>query len=155
MEKLDIYSKGEYPANALSNFFPHAFVFDGVACGSMEGFLQALKYKDPSQQREICACTGKEAKAYGQGRAWWKLTGCLWWQGKRYFRTSKAFAALVLRAYEALYAQNADFRAALAASRGRELCHSIGGRFRRCTILTEKEFVGCLNALRRGGDLPS
>ena len=148
MEKLDIYSKGEYPADALSNFYAHAFCFDGVACGSMEGFLQSLKYKDPQKQREICACAGKEAKAYGEGRIWWKLAGRVWWQGKPHRRTSKAFTALLMRAYEALFAQNADFRAALAASIGKELCHSIGGRCKRRTILTEKEFVWCLDTLR-------
>ena len=148
MEKLDIYSKGEYPANALSNFYPHAFTIDGVECGSMEGFLQALKYKDPTKQREICACSGKQAKAYGERRLWWKLTGHVWWQGKRYRRCSKDYSALVMRAYEALFAQNSAFRAALQASCGKELCHSIGGRRKRRTILTEKEFVLCLDMLR-------
>ena len=148
MEKLDIYSKGEYPANALSNFYAHAFSIDGVDCASMEGFLQSLKYKDPQKQREICACSGKEAKAWGEGRRWWRITGRVWWQGKRYRRCSKAFSDLILRAYEALFAQNAEFRAALAASRGKELCHSIGGRRKRRTILTEKEFIWCLDTLR-------
>ena len=35
---IDVYSKGEYPADALSNFYPHAFVIDGIQCASMEGF---------------------------------------------------------------------------------------------------------------------
>jgi predicted NAD-dependent protein-ADP-ribosyltransferase YbiA (DUF1768 family) len=37
---MDIGSRHGYPANALSNFAPHPFNMDGVACASMEGFLQ-------------------------------------------------------------------------------------------------------------------
>ena len=37
---LDIRSNGLYPSNVLSNLCSNAFVFDGVECGSMEGFLQ-------------------------------------------------------------------------------------------------------------------
>jgi hypothetical protein len=36
---MDIGSRGEYPAGALSNFSAHGFVVDGVRCASMEGFL--------------------------------------------------------------------------------------------------------------------
>ena len=37
---LDIWSKSPYPANVLSNLCSNGFRFDGVLCGSMEGFLQ-------------------------------------------------------------------------------------------------------------------
>lgn len=40
---IDIHSKGKWPSNVLSNFYPHRFKFDGVWCRSMEGFLQSLK----------------------------------------------------------------------------------------------------------------
>jgi hypothetical protein len=36
---IDIISDGAYPANVLSNFYPNAFVLDGVRIASMEGFL--------------------------------------------------------------------------------------------------------------------
>lgn len=36
---IDIWSKSEYPANVLSNLNSNGFRFDGVVCGSMEGFL--------------------------------------------------------------------------------------------------------------------
>lgn len=39
---MDIGSGKEYPSNALSNFAPHPFVFDGVECASMEGLLQSF-----------------------------------------------------------------------------------------------------------------
>lgn len=33
---MDIMSKGKYPSNALSNFHPRKFFFDGVECNSIE-----------------------------------------------------------------------------------------------------------------------
>ncbi len=35
---------------------------DAVACASMEGFLQSLKYADVDTQKAICQLSGKEAK---------------------------------------------------------------------------------------------
>lgn len=43
---IDIGSKGLYPANVLSNLCGNKFEIDGFQCGSMEGFLQSLKYAD-------------------------------------------------------------------------------------------------------------
>ena len=40
---LDIRSNGLYPSNVLSNMCSNEFSFDGIVCGSMEGFLQSLK----------------------------------------------------------------------------------------------------------------
>jgi predicted NAD-dependent protein-ADP-ribosyltransferase YbiA (DUF1768 family) len=55
---MDIYSKGEYPANVLSNFYPNGFELDGIKCRSMESFLQSLKYKNTCRQLEICELPG-------------------------------------------------------------------------------------------------
>ncbi len=51
---MDISSKGKGPARRLSNFAANAFVLDGVACASMEGFLQSLKFENPDTQVEVC-----------------------------------------------------------------------------------------------------
>lgn len=88
---IDIYSKGEYSANILSNFYVNKFTFDGVECASMEGFLQALKFKNRKRQYKGCHITGKEAKKVGQRKFLWKTTGNVYWQGKRYERNSKNF----------------------------------------------------------------
>ena len=144
---IDIYSKGEYPANVLSNFSANRFIFEGVECASMEGFLQALKFKSAKKQIEICRMSGKEAKAKGSKKFMWKLTGNLYWQGKRYKRQSEQFDKLRLRAYEALLS-NGEFYNALYATKGYELTHSIGKHGKRKTILTEEEFIGYLNYLR-------
>lgn len=150
MEKyIDIYSKGEYPANALSNFYPHAFIMDGVVCGSMEGFLQSLKYRSVNKQRVVCALVGKEAKAKGAKKRLWKWTGRVYWQGKRYHRNGIEFFELLTRAYGELYRQNTDFRTALKASVGATLAHTMGATNPKKTILTENEFIRLLIALQK------
>ena len=143
---IDIYSKGEYPANVLSNFYPNSFTFDGVKCASMEGFLQSLKYRNIEKQKTVCAMVGKEAKVAGNKKFLWKLTGNLYWNGRRYKRNSGAFNDLQYNAYKALLA-NEVFRAALESVNGRELKHSIGKHKKRTTILTEDEFIRYLNQL--------
>lgn len=146
MDVIDIDSKGEYPANILSNFSPNHFMFDGVECASMEGFLQSLKYRNTDRQRAVCAMVGKEAKRAGSKKRLWKLTGNLYWNGKRYKRNSRAFDELRFHAYESLLC-NQTFRDALKSVNGRALIHSIGKRRKRATILTEEEFIGYLNGL--------
>ena len=39
---LDIRSNGLYPSNVLSNMCSNGFCFDGMVCGSMEGFPAIL-----------------------------------------------------------------------------------------------------------------
>lgn len=145
---IDIYSKGEYPANVLSNFYPNSFVFDGVECASMEGFLQSLKYRNIEKQKAVCGMSGKDAKASGNKKHLWKLTGNLYWKGKRYKRKNKAFDELRFNAYRALLG-NETFRAALKSANDKELKHSMGKHNKRATILTEEEFIDFLNKLRK------
>lgn len=145
---IDIFSKGEYPANVLSNFHPNAFVFDGIECGSMEGFLQSLKFRNKNKQRKVCEKSGLEAKAAGKRKFIWKLTGNVFWQGAKMKRDGATFDLLIKRAYKALYDQNPVFKAALLDSKGKKLVHSIGNQDKNKTILTEREFIDCLIELR-------
>lgn len=147
MKVIDIYSKGEYPANVLSNFYNNEFEIDGVKCASMEGFLQSLKYKNQAEQRAVCALYGKAAKLKGKRKFLWKISGNVYWRGKKLKRKSLGFSALIQRAYTAL-SLNQNFAKALKATKGSELTHSIGGHNKRTTILTEEEFIENLNALR-------
>lgn len=143
---INIYSKGRYPADALSNFAPHRFDFDGfdnIPC--MEAFLQSLKCSDPVQQRQMLYLCAKEAKERGGNIEW---NGVLTWKGQLIDRFSKDYTALVERAYRALLA-NDDFRRALAASKGKILLHTIGKTRRSQTVLTWWEFVGVLHKLRK------
>ncbi len=144
---INIYSKGEYPANVLSNFYPNSFEIDGVACASMEGFLQSLKFKNKEKQRKICALVGIEAKNAGRKKWLWKITGNVYWQGKRIKRDGKDFKNLLVKGYRELL-KNPTFYKALEDSYGCTYTHSIGKNDARKTILTEKEFIWLLNQMR-------
>lgn len=145
---MDIHSKGEYPSNMLSNFAPHEFEIDGIKCGSMEGFLQSLKYRNAMKQKDVCALSGKEAKTAGSEKWLWKWTHNVWWQGQKIKRDSHEFSRLINRAYRNL-SENPNFAKALLDSGDEKLTHSIGSHDPLKTILTEEEFVSQLTKVRQ------
>ena len=143
---MNIESGNKYPANALSNFAPHPFVIDGVECASMEGFLQSLKFKNPEMQKHVCSLVGRGAKSKGSKKNW-QRDQTLYWQGCAIPRSSKEYQYLLDRAYNALN-ENDGFRRALEASGDATLEHTIGRKNSKQTVLTVKEFVSRLTALR-------
>ena len=143
---MDIGSGKTYPANALSNFAPHPFVFDGVECASMEGFLQSLKFKNPDMQKHVCTLVGKQAKFKGKKKKWW-VRQTLWWRGEEIDRHSSQYYRLIVSAYNAL-AENSGFAKALLATQDSALTHSIGKNDPHRTILTVQEFCSILVGLR-------
>lgn len=145
---VDIYSKAEYPANQLSNFTFHRFVFDGVVCNSMEGFLQSLKYKNVDKQKEICLMTGIDAKKAGSKKYLWKVRKRIFWLGKAYGPFSDDLQRLIDDAYRACLEQSEEFRNALQAVGKNRITHSIGKNDSRKTILTEYHFVRRLEYLK-------
>lgn len=149
---MDIGSGNGYPSSALSNFAPHPFVLDGVACASMEGFLQSLKFKSPEMQEHVCTLVGKTAKFKGKGKKWYTEQK-LYWRGKAYLRDGTEYQNLLNRAYNALY-ENEGFRKALDATQGMTLTHSIGKSRKNETVLTAAEFCSRLTYLRDYGKLP-
>lgn len=145
---MDVGSKAGWPSSALSNFAPHRFVFDGVECVSMEGFLQSLKFDKPHIQTEVCSLVGLQAKRRGQKRnKAWKRVQTLWWKGVPMKRNSAAYQTLLWNAYLEL-SKNDSFRRALLATRNAVLTHSIGSRDSSQTVLTEQEFCRILTDLR-------
>ena len=54
---MDIGSGTGYPSANLSNFHPHAFTIDGIACASMEGFFAIFNAlsENKSFQRALLA----------------------------------------------------------------------------------------------------
>ena len=146
--KIDIYSGGKYPANALSNFAYHPFEFRGFKINSMEGLIAGLTYKDPIEQMRIFLLHGIEAKNATKP---WQYSMNVYWQGNHIDRRSQEYQDLFDDAYNALYT-NADFRKTLDSTKGKQLVHSIGQRDRMKTLLTEEEFVGRLMRLRDTGN---
>ena len=147
---VDIWSKSAYPADVLSNLCSNGFVFEGMECTSMEGFLQALKHKDVDKQKQICSMAGKEAKNNFTTR--WQTDQIVWWKGSKIDRQSEDFLVLVKRAYQAMFEQSECFRSALMTTRGRRLFHSRGVENPYKTILTESEFCSILTEIRDAYD---
>ncbi len=145
---FDIHSKGQYPANSLSNFANHHFVLDQVPVSCMEGLLQSLKA--PLQdQSTVCQMDGHTAKKYGSAIPWQENGGLLQWQGIYFSRYSKEYWHFLVRAYDALADQNDDYAQALLDTGHRLLWHSIGRLRKSQTCLTTVEFVALLYHERR------
>ena len=147
---IDIKSNSEYPANVLSNFWGNTFLYDGVQCKSMEGFLQSLKHSDSQKQVEICQCRGKKAKHKGTDS--WKISQQLYWKGRVIDRHSDEYQDFLRSAYQALFTQNEAFKSALMLTRGKILFHSIGSSNALETVLTSNELCTILTELRDGED---
>ena len=149
---MDVGSKNGYPAGALSNFSPHPFIIDGVQCNSMEGFLQGLKFESKEMQEYVCSLVGYAAKKKGRNKNWQEKQ-TLYWRGKPIKRNSDEYQDLLNRAYNAMY-ENTKFKAALEASKGATLTHSMGKNKKSETVLTTQEFCSRLTYLRDKGKLP-
>lgn len=145
---IDIHSKGEYPANELSNFAQHKFTLDGVLCNSMEGFLQSLKYKNIRKQEYICSLIGIEAKKAGKKKRIWKLTHKVYWRGKKYDLFDDDLQILIDRAYDEMFKQNDEFKNAVFETGTYDLEHTIGITNQRKTILTRYNFLRRIKRLR-------
>lgn len=144
---MDIGSGKGYPASALSNFAGHRFIFDGIQVNSMEGLLQAFKFKNPDMQVEVCKLIGKAAKMKGKEKNWHVLQ-TLYWRGQAINRHSQEYQDLLDRAYLAMFEQSESFRNALKASGNSVLTHVIGKTDDHETILTRQEFCSRLMKLR-------
>lgn len=144
---MDVHSRAPFPSGALSNFYPHKFIFDGVECASIEGLLQASKFSDVPKQREICAMSGLEAKRAGDGLRDYRRTK-LYWNGASLNRLGEEWQDFLDLAYGSIFDQSATFREALLATGDEILTHKIGNIDPNYTILTVDEFCGRLMMLR-------
>lgn len=144
---MDIGSGKGYPASALSNFAPHAFIFRGIAVASMEGLLQGLKFKSPDMQRHVMTLVGMAAKRKGANKNW-RETQTLFWQGEPMDRHSDEYQRFLDEAFEALFTQNESARRALLATNQAVLTHSIGKGKESDTVLTRSEFCSRLMTIR-------
>lgn len=143
---MDIGSGKNYPSNALSNFAPHPFIFDGVEVSSMEGLLQSFKFKNFEMQKEVCKLVGKAAKFKGKSKKWF-IDQKLYWNNIEYDRHSKEYQDLLDRAFDAL-SENTSFKKAILASGNSTLTHEIGKSKESETVLTKREFISRLNKIR-------
>lgn len=145
---MDIGSRNSGAAGKLSNFTPRPFTFRGVECNSMEGLLQALKFKDPIMAAHTCTLVGFKAKKAGSKKNWQK-TQTLWWAGEPIGRHTPEYQRLLDEAFEALYTTNSKAKKTLLSTRHANLTHSIGNTKQSETVLTKQEFCSRLMRLRR------
>ena len=149
MKILDCHSRSEDRiARALSNLHPYPFDFDGVRCGSIEGFLQSLKFPDLEEQGAVATLAGKEAYFTGQHGNGWQEEQILYWRGKKFPRTYKKYQTLLTQAYDACFEQNEDFIVALIESGNAILTHDMGKTNPAKTVLTPMEYTLQLYRLR-------
>lgn len=148
--ELDISSRSTDPlARRLSNFTERPFTFEGVRCGSMEGFLQSLKFEDLHLQEQVAALVGYRAFKFGNEHGnGWKKEQVLWWRGVSYARLGAGYPILITRAYAAQFVQSNDLKDDLRASIGKILRHRQGKNDPTDTVLTEGEYIKNLNLLR-------
>ena len=147
---LDIRSNGLYPSNVLSNLCSNGFRFDGRICGSMEGFLQSLKYQDVDKQRQICSMKGGNARK--RSVTSWQTDQIVWWKGCPVDRQGAEYQQLIRKAYLAMFQQSQRFRDALMQTRGMTLVHTLGNTDAYSTILTPQELCGILTEMREAHD---
>lgn len=146
---LDLGSRNGGLGKALSNFTAYPFILDGVSCGSIEGFLQSLKFEDTEEQGLIAELVGYKAYKNGQiANADWRSVQKLWWRGYAYPRLSREYHSLIQRAYDACYDQNPKFRQALFDTGVDLLTHDIGNHDPTMTTLTEWEYIYVMYRLR-------
>lgn len=145
---INIYSKGVYPANVLSNFYNHEFVVEGVKCGSLEGFLQSLKYMNSKKAEQIAQLSGIEAKHAGKRKIWWKFARRVYWKGICLTIGSDELEELIDRAFFACYEQCPEYKKAIFDLEDDTITHSIGKTSIRQTILTRYHFIRRIEYLR-------
>ena len=143
----DINPVGRHPEDILSNKCHNDFCIDHIQCGSMEWFLQSLKYQDTCLQRKICAWG--EADVLETLSSDWQDSQTVWWKGRAVKVGSKRYRRLIRKAYEAMYLWSARFRDVLMSTEGKELRYDSGCDDPCTTLLTDKEFCKILTDLRR------
>lgn len=146
MKQINIHSQLGGNAAILSNLYPKPFLMDGEFFGSIEGFLQGLRVKDISRQKEIFAKSGIDAKKVG--RAFPIKNDTLYYRGKQFNRYSDYYQVLLKEAYLHCYYQCDIFKQAIKDTKDCEFIHSIGKDDMSQTILTNSEFINNLYSLR-------
>lgn len=146
--KLDIVYGNPWPANLLSNMWPHEFEIGGLSYTCMEAFIQSLKFQNEEDARRISKLYNFEARKEGQKGNGWKKDQILYWNGIELERESQNYNDIVYCAFEHLYDQNFLFRLGLKLTGTVGFDHSVGLDDPKNTVLTRQEFADFLYRLR-------
>lgn len=147
---IDINIEGEEPANILSNLYDETFEYDNTMFASVESFFQGLKFKDAKRQAEIFAMPGKAARKAGIYHNWWKLTGNLYFKGKKINRYSFDYDKLIAVPFLSRFCNdNGKFKQDLLDTKFKTLTYSNGKAEKYQTVLTQSEYLNILNFVKR------
>jgi len=140
---IDYRSKKVVERN-LSNLHHSPFYYQGFQCGSIEGVLQGIKFRNVSEQARVFALYGFNAKQQGKPVKWEDLyikDACLQ-------RMSYMYEVFLNDLYYECFNQNPDRKQLLLDTHPHQLRHTIGHNNKSITVLTEKEFIFTLTTLR-------
>ena len=155
---LDIFS-ADLESGCLSNLFPYNFDFymskygiyflKPIKCLSMESFLQGLKIKDPSLQKEFMeSYSGLNSIKLKYAIEDWRKDGFVYINGYKIDRCSISYSDIITSAYDCLYETNSMFRElAIPYASKFHLIHSIGKTDPKESLLTESEYINQLTRL--------
>lgn len=146
IKNANVCTEGRHPEDILSNLCGNDFCYDGMQCGSMEGFLQSLKIRDEKLQRRVCLCKARELEQYPIPE--WDGSQPLWWKGSKINRHLAEYMEFLVKAYQEMFLWCARFREALMSTEGKQLVYESGKSDPDKSILTDEEFCAILTTIR-------
>jgi predicted NAD-dependent protein-ADP-ribosyltransferase YbiA (DUF1768 family) len=122
-EPLQVSSMVRDPAvQLISNFAHTPFALDGRGYASVEGFWQGLKFEKESDRRRVAELWGGRARAAGDEACYGATIS---YEGATIRVGTWDHWALMQRACEAKFEQNAEAREALLSTNKRPLTHKM------------------------------
>ena len=140
------YTSDDPRGRAISNFSEHSFVLDGICCGTVEAFIQGIKFPSDDPRRE-------QIFAMKKGFSAWKMRvhaagEYVWWNGQAISYRSPEHLSLIERAIEAKFNQNPDALGALKSTQGLAIIHESGIPESPLTSLPAEAYCQMLTRIR-------
>ena len=140
------YGLSNNTSKLLSNLFHYDFNFYDCDFGSIEGFFQGIKFRDPEIQKLVFKYSGREAIALKDATDYdWTTTGNIYFLGKEIKRDSLEYDNLINELYFSAI-KNPLYRNALKKC-SLPIIHAIGKESKEETTFTRYEFEYMLNSL--------
>ena len=140
------YGLSNNTSKLLSNLFHYEFNFYDCDFGSIEGFFQGIKFKDPEVQKLVFKYSGREAVALKDASGYdWTTTGNIYFLGKEIKRDSIEYDNLINELYFRVL-KNPLYRNVLKKC-NLPIIHPIGKESKEETTFTRYEFEHMLNSL--------
>jgi len=149
MHMFNLGNEEDRIACKLGNFYASPFTIDGLLCGSIEGFIQSLKFSDEQKKRLIAGLAGKAAKFAGK-KAGKRLSRepVVFWHGRQIPFRSSEHMALIERGIREKFAASEACREALLLTGDAMLVHDTGFQESRFTSLKSEELVRIVSEIR-------